>query len=72
MADNNSTNKNDVPIADKALLTVEEAAVYYNIGMNKLREITSDDRCPYVLWNGCKRLIKRKPFEEFLYGQFSI
>ena len=62
-------NKNikDVAIADKALLTLEEAAKYFNIGINKLRIMTNEENCPYVVWNGSKRLIKRKPFEEYLY-----
>lgn len=64
--------KHEVPIADKALLTLEEAAAYFNLGMNKLRELTADDHCPYVLWNGSKRLIKRKALEEFLNTQYSI
>lgn len=71
MREGDSMNKN-VPIADKALLTLEEAAIYFNIGMNKIRELTADDHCPYVLWNGSKRLIKRETFKEFLYNQFSI
>lgn len=65
-------NKNEVAIADKAFLTLEEATVYFNIGIKKMRELTNDDHCPFVLWNGSKRLIKRKPFEEFLYSQYSI
>lgn len=64
--------KHEVPIADKALLTLEEAAAYFNLGVNKLRELTGDDHCPFVLWNGSKRLIKRKALEEFLNTQFSI
>ena len=64
--------RNEVSIADKALLTLEEAADYFNIGMNKLRELTGDDHCPFVLWNGSKRLIKREPFKEYLYKQYSI
>ena len=62
----------EVPIADKALLTIEEASAYFNIGSNKLRTLTNDENCPYVLWIGSKRLIKRIPFEEFLYGQYSV
>lgn len=62
----------EVPIANKALLTLEEATAYYGIGMNKIRELTNADQCPYVLWNGSKRLIKRKPFEEYLYSLYSI
>ena len=64
--------KHEVPIADKALLTIEEAAAYFNMGMNKLRELTADEHCPFVLWNGSKRLIKRKALEEFLNTQYSI
>ena len=65
-------NTKDVAIADKALLTLEEAAKYFNIGINKLRLMTNGESCPYVVWNGSKRLIKRKPFEEYLYRSYSI
>ncbi|MBR0395636.1 MAG: helix-turn-helix domain-containing protein [Clostridiales bacterium] len=65
-------NTKDVAIADKALLTLEEAAKYFKIGINKLRIMTNDENCPYVVWNGSKRLIKRKPFEEYLYSSYSI
>lgn len=65
-------NTKDVAIADKALLTLEEAAKYFNIGINKLRNMTNEENCPYVVWNGSKRLIKRKPFEEYLYRSYSI
>ena len=30
----------EIPIWQKANLTLEEAAAYYNIGINKLRQIT--------------------------------
>lgn len=59
-------------LSEKALLTLEEASAYFNIGVCKIRELTNDENCPYVLWNGSKRLIKRKPFEEFLYNSFSV
>ena len=65
-------NTKDVAIADKALLTLEEAAKYFNIGINKLRIMTNEENCPYVVWNGSKRLIKRKTFEEYLYSSYSI
>ena len=64
--------KENVPIAEKALLTLEEAAKYFNIGINKLRFMTNEESCPFVVWNGSKRLIKRKPFEEYLYSSYSI
>ena len=68
----NKNMKNEVSIAEKSLLTPEEAAVYFNIGVNKVRSLTDGENCPYVLWSGNRRLIKRKPFEEYLYKKFSI
>ena len=64
--------KNTLSIAEKSLLTAEEAAEYFNIGVNKIRIMTNDENCPFVLWSGNRRLIKRKIFEEFLYRQYSI
>ena len=41
--------KIEVPIWEKTNLTVEEAAAYSGIGRNKIRELSDDDRCPFVL-----------------------
>ena len=35
-----------VPVWEKANLTLEEAAAYFGIGINKLREITNNERKP--------------------------
>ena len=42
------------------------------IGINKLREITNEDRCKFVLWVGNKRLIKRRLFDQFIEQAYSI
>lgn len=68
----NDEKELDIPIWLKANLTVEEAAAYTGIGMNKLREISDDDSCDFVLWIGRKRLLKRKKLEEFLENAFSL
>lgn len=62
----------EVPIWQKANLTLEEAAAYSGIGINKLREITNDQHCKMVLWVGSKRLLKRKLLDEFLEKAYSI
>ena len=62
----------EVPIWEKSNLTLEEAAAYSGIGINKLRKLTDDDKCEFVLWVGTKRLIKRKKLDEFLEKHFSI
>ena len=67
-----NTMKYEVPIYEKSNLTLEEAAAYFNIGINKIREISDNDKCTFVLWVGNKRLIKRKLFEEYLSKMYSI
>lgn len=62
----------NVPIWEKSNLTVEEAAAYSGIGSKKIREMSDDERCPFVLWNGTKRLIKRKKFDDYINKQYSI
>ncbi len=62
----------EVPIWEKSNLTLEEAAAYSGVGINKLREITNNERCGFVLWVGTKRLIKRKLLDKYLEGAYSI
>ena len=64
--------KNTVPIWEKSNLTLEEAAEYSGIGINKLREITNDERCGFVLWIGSKRLLKRRLMDEYFESAYSI
>lgn len=64
--------KYEVPIWEKSNLTLEEAAAYSGIGINKLREISNDEKCKFVLWIGNKRLIKRKPFDAYIEQTYSI
>ncbi len=58
--------KLEVPIWQKFSLTLEETAAYSGIGINKLRKITDEKDCHFVLFIGRKRLIKRRQFEEYL------
>ena len=64
--------KYEVPIWEKSNLTLEEAAVYSGIGQAKLRELSNDENCSLVLWNGTKRLLKRKKLDEFIERAYSI
>lgn len=60
----------DVMIKDKYALTLDEAAAYFGIGVNALRQIIDrtdvDNNC--VLHVGVKRLIKKDKFSKFLDG----
>ncbi len=59
-------------LSKKKLLSVEEAADLFGIGRTKIRELSSDDNCPFVLWIGGHRKIKREEFEAYIKEQFSI
>ncbi len=64
--------KKEVPIWEKSNLTLEEAATYFNIGINKLRKLSEDESCKFVLWCGSKRLIKRRMLDAYLENAYSI
>lgn len=64
--------KKDVPIWEKSNLTLEEASAYSGVGINKLRELSDERNCTFVLWNGSKRLIKRKLLDDYLERAYSI
>lgn len=55
-----------VPINQKLALTIKEAAEYSNIGVNKLALLLREPNCPFVLYVGNKKLVKREAFERFI------
>lgn len=56
----------------KPLLTLKEASQYTGIGINRLRQLTNEDGCEYVLFIGNKRMIKMDRFLNFLNDTYSI
>lgn len=64
--------KPEVPVWAKSNLTLEEAAAYSGIGINRIRELTNQETCPFVLWVGAKRLIKRRKLDEFIENTYSL
>lgn len=71
--DNNEKTKDEsVPIWEKQNLTVNEAIQYSNIGENTLRRLTDEPNCPFTLFIGKKKLIKRKAFDKWIESQYII
>lgn len=62
----------ELPLGEKFALTLPEASAYFNIGMNKLRDMTNADASYCVLLVGKKRLIKRVLLEGYLNAAYSI
>lgn len=42
------------------------------LGINKLRDISNSEDCEYVLWNGSKRMFKRRKLDAYLEAAYSI
>lgn len=55
-----------VPIYRKMTLTIREAAEYSNIGINKIDAMLKQPGCPFVLYIGTRKLVKRKEFEKYI------
>lgn len=67
-----TTAPDKVPIHLKVTLTIREAAKYSNIGINKIDSLLRAPNCPFVLYVGTKKLVKRNKFEEFLSQRLII
>ena len=61
-----------VPIHLKMVLTIKEAAEYSSIGINKIDAMLKQPNCPFVLYVGTRKLVKRKEFEEYISRKLII
>lgn len=61
-----------IPAYLKLTLTIREAAEYSNIGINKIDSMLRSPNCPFVLFVGTKKLVKRKEFEEYIHQNLVI
>ena len=61
-----------IPIHLKMTLTAREAAEYSNIGINKIDSMLRAPKCPFVLFVGTKKLVKRKEFEQYISSKLVI
>ena len=61
-----------VPIHLKLTLSIQEASEYSNIGINKIDAMLKQPHCPFVLYVGSKKLVKRKEFEAYISSKLII
>jgi len=63
----------NVPVSEKYMLSIEEAAAYFRIGENKLRRLADENAgAKWLFMNGNRIQIKRKLFEKLLDGISTI
>lgn len=64
---NDISGESQIPVWEKYTLSIEEAAEYFRIGENKIRNIINNDKlAEFILWNGNRAQIKRKLFEKHI------
>ena len=61
-----------VPIHLKLTLSIKEVSEYSNIGINKIDAMLKQPNCPFVLYVGSKKLVKRKEFEAYISSKLII
>lgn len=63
---NSTCGECEIPVWEKYTLSIEEAAEYFRIGENKLRNIINKDEfAEFILWNGNRAQIKRKDIRRY-------
>ena len=66
-ADVHNRKIQELPIWEKPLLTVVEAAKYFQIGESNIRRLTREHKeKDFVLWKDSRVYIRRKEMESFL------
>ena len=65
-------NNVGIPLNLKLTMTVKEAAQYSNIGINKIDTLLKQPNCPFVLFVGTRKLVKRREFEEYIRRELII
>ena len=66
------SKKREVPIWERTLLTINEAADYSGVAVYRLRRIAEKPGCNLIVWVGAKKMYKRRKLDEYLENAVSI
>lgn len=61
-----------VPVKEKYMLTIKEAAEYFSIGTKKMRRLAEDNLGRFAVYSGNRYLIIRTKFEKFVEESSAI
>jgi excisionase family DNA binding protein len=62
----------ELELNEKYMLTVKEAAAYFNIGIKKIRRLAEDNVGVFSVYCGNRYMIIRGKFEEYLLENQAI
>ena len=55
-----------MPVSEKYMLTIKEAAEYFNIGIKKMRRLAEDNEGEFAIYMGNRYLVIRERFENYI------
>ncbi len=64
--------RNQLPLSERYTLSIKEAAVYFNIGIKKMRRLAEDHLDEFAVMSGNRYLIIRQMFEDYLMSNKEI
>ena len=64
--------KHEVPIWERSLLTISEAADYTGLGVNTLRRLAQKRNSNLIVWVSSHKMFKRRKLDEYLDNAVSI
>lgn len=69
---NNIPAKNTLPLSEKYMLSINESATYFGIGIKKMRRLAEENRGRFSVYSGNRYLINRAKFENFLLNSSEV
>ena len=55
-----------MPVSEKYMLTIKEAAEYFNIGIKKMSRLAEDNEGEFAIYMGNRYLVIRERFETYI------
>ena len=55
-----------MPVSEKYMLTIKEAAEYFNIRIKKMRRLAEDNEGEFAIYMGNRYLVIRERFETYI------
>ena len=68
----NKAAKNELPLSEKYMLSINEAATYFGIGVKKMRRLAEEYRGRFSVYSGNRYLINSAKFENFLLNSSEV
>lgn len=68
----NKAARNELPMSEKYMLSINEAATYFGIGVKKMRRLAEENRGRFSVYSGNRYLINRAKFENFLLNSSEV